>query len=675
MRAAKRADARKAARRATEEARRPAEETAPPPAWLRPALLGAASVVVLGLALLPSGPLAYLPRVLSWPLAAAAVIGWWVHDARGRGLLPVPERLPGDLLEGVGLALILSSYFLLKLVGLHPSGTDDNIYFYMANRITQGAWPYRDFFFAHPPVHLLVPAAVFSMTGFSIGVAKAIPAVAQCLAGVFLYLALRRTSRTLALVALLLHLTAYEVLMGSTDMNGENIMTAFLMASLLAATRGRFVASGALAGLALGSGLYALAGVLAVAAGCLSVSRRALARFGAGFGGSVGLWLVVFAVIGGHAFWEGVFLYHLAKPVGGSDRIPIFASGNPFAMAGALSHNLAAWLRDPIFKKSLYFHAPTYILVAAAAALPAGAAVSAAVAPRPGRRWWTPLSPRGMLGPGADGLAKLGLLAFALFMLQWAALNEVYDFYMVPMIVFAAIPGAFALVRAWEGVRDATRWRALLIPAAIAGAFCLNHPWADSLSRALWGDEGGSGDVVNYRWREPWALASLSGPTRELFFEESRMKGEVTPYYRHFVWNKMLTFSTVAEIADTIRANSAPDETIMGASTLAPLVALYADRRLAGDEADTNNKRFSSGMLTDDELFDRACSDNVRYIVSASRSHFDDAAMAKNPVVKRCFVKERDFLDPDLVHFHDFPIHLWRRSDVPGLPEGKVCAP
>jgi hypothetical protein len=632
-------------------------------------------VLLLGLTLAPWGPLAYLPAVLSWPLVAAALAGWWIAEARSIGCVLLPEKIAGTATEACGLVLIFGSFLLLKLVGLHPSGTDDNIYYYMALRMTEGSMPYRDFFFAHPPVHLLVPAAVFSLTGFSIGVAKAIPAVAQAVAGLFLYLSVRKSSRHLALVALLLHLTAYEVLMGSTDMNGENIMTAFLMASLFAATRGCFALSGGLAGLGLGSGLYGLAGVLALAVAALSNSWRSLARFGTGLAATFGSVMIVFAVIGGDAFWNGVLLYHLSKLPKGSDRVSIFASANPFSMAGALLHNFAAWFRDPIFLKSVYFHAPLYIGFLIGAALPAGKALASWLRPaKSGEPWYACLRLRGMLSGSPEGLVTFCTIAVLLFMLQCAALSEIYDYYTVPLILLLAVPAAYGLVRIWEGICDARRFSQALVPAVLAAAFCMHVPLAASLNRSLWPEEyRDAGKVVSYQWREPWALAKLSVITRALFFSDTRVKGSITPYYRHFVWNKMLTFSTVDELADYIRANSAADETITGASILAPLVALQAGRRLAGDEADTNSKRFSTGIVTIESFFEKCCSDRIRYIVSAERSLFDKEFMAGNPVVKKYFTRDREFLDPQLAHFRDTRITLYRRNDTPGLPDGKVC--
>ena len=650
-------------------------QTGPPLARQRTLIIVSASALLIGLMLVPWGPLAYLPAVLSWPLVAAALAGWWLVEARSRGLITVPVELPGAVAEACCLTLIFGSYSLLKVVGLHPSGTDDNIYFYAASRMTQGLMPYRDFFFAHPPVHLLVPAAVFSLTGFSIGVAKAIPAMAQAVAGLFLYLSVRKASRPLALVTLLMHLTAYEVLMGSTDMNGENIMTAFLMASLFAATRGWFALSGGLAGLGLGSGLYGLAGVLALAVAAFSNSRQSLARFGIGLAATFGSVIIVFAVIGGDAFWNGVLRYHLSKLPKGSDRVSIFASANPFSMAGALLHNFAAWFRDPIFLKSVYFHAPLYIGFLIGGALPVGKALASWLRPaKAGAPWYACLRLRGMLSGAPEGLVTFCCIAALLFMLQFAALSEIYDYYTVPLIVLLAVPAAYALVRIWEGVCDARRFSQALIPAVLAVSFCMHAPLAASLNRSLWPDEyRDAGKVVSYHWRAPWALAKLSVITRALFFSDTRVKGSVTPYYRHYVWNKMLTFSTVDALADYIRANSAADETLTGASILAPLVALQAGRRLSADEADTNSKRFSTGMVTIESFFEKCCSDRIRYIVSAERSLFDNEFMAGNPVVKKYFTLDREFLDPQLAHFRDTRIMLYRRNDAPGLPDGKVC--
>lgn len=641
------------------------------------------------LPLVPSQPLAFLPPVLSWPayLGAAAWLG--LRAARALGLRLPPDRAWSVGSEAVALVLVFGSYVLLKLPGLHASGTDDNIYYYMAVRLGEGAIPYRDFFFSHPPMHLLVPALVFKVAGFSIGTAKLIPAVAQGLAGLFLYLAVRRASRALAVVVVLLHLTAYQVLMGSTDMNGENLMTAFLMAAVYGAVSGRPVWSGVLAAAALSCGLYAMAGVAALAVASAAASRRALARWAMGFGAALLLINLPFAVLGGSGYFEGVFAYHLAKPIKGGGRWPVFSSLNPFSAGRALFHNLGVWLGSQEFKKSLYYHAPAYLAAGIAVVGIAARALAGWFRSGPAtrtrarargraesgaREWVAVLSPRDMLSGSPEGLVKVAVLAVVLFTFQWAALNEVYDFYLVPMMAFLAVPAGYALWRACDRVQAGVGWRGILASLAVIGVFWLHAPWAASLSRTLWPEEVmARGEVVRYDWRDPDILAGPAALSRALFFSESRRKGEVTPTYRHYLWNKRLAFSTAREIADHVRATTTPDETLTGASTLAPLVALLAGRRLAGDEADTNAKRFKSGVLTEAAFFERACADRVRYVLSAPRSYFHEQFMAQNPVIQAFFTRDRTFVDEKLVHFRGFSISLFRRTDREGLPEGRVC--
>ena len=57
-----------------------------------------------------------------------------------------------NLLEAILLLVPVLLYVILKNYSLHPTVTDDWIYAYLADRMGEGAWPYRDFFFAHPPV-------------------------------------------------------------------------------------------------------------------------------------------------------------------------------------------------------------------------------------------------------------------------------------------------------------------------------------------------------------------------------------------------------------------------------------------------------------------------------------------------------------------------------------------
>ncbi|MGC4115454.1 MAG: hypothetical protein QM765_12790 [Myxococcales bacterium] len=643
--------------------------TTPTNPLLVPAVASAALLVV---AAFEGGPLGFLPHLLRWPLVAAAALAFWLpHLGKVQGRLPPWAPIAA---EATSLMLVFGTFVLLKTVGIHGSDTDENIYFYMAHRFAQGAVPYRDFFFAHPPIHLLVPTIVFKVFGFSLPLAKCIAPTAQLVAAACLYLALRKASRPMAVLAALFHLTAYEVLMGSTDMDGENILTAFLALAVLLAVRGRPLASGIAAGLALGTGMYALAGVLALAVAFAGASRKAVAWYAAGLLGCVGLWNGVFGALGGDGFVDGVYRYHFAKAASG-DHISLFSSANPITFVSAYLHDLRVFLSSRTFGKSAYWHASLYVAALLGLALAIGPALAQPAGTGPLRKGWRKLL-GAMLSGSPQGLALLGGLAGLLFVLQWAALNEVYDFYLVPQMVLMALPAAWAFLWIVERGAGAKDLKELALSGLLAGAFCLHTPLGHALHDGLFPEElRDRGQTASYTWRDPIAFTGPAQLARALFFQDQRLKGEPNPPYRHYLWNKSLAFSVAPEIAAYVAANSAPDETISGASTSTPLVALLAGRRIAGDEADTNNKRFRSGLLTARAYWDEVCADKLRFVLSLPRSRFSSEYMETDPTVKRFFARDRVFQDPLLRHFRSESFQLYRRRDGVGpVPEGRVCA-
>jgi len=623
------------------------------------------SLVFLVCPLLPWHPLFFLPPLLFVPLYVLPSI-FLLADAFGVHFFqkhPIPL-----VLETITVVLVLFSFVTLKSIGIHPSGTDENIYFYMAKRFSEGALPYRDFFFAHPPMHLVVPALLFKLFGFSLVLAKCIPPLCQLLGGLFLFLALRRVHLAVAVLALLFHLTAYQTLMGSTDMNGENILTMFMMIAFYFAMRGKPLITGIFCGLALTTALYGFAIVFSLFLAFLFASRAHVKRFLLGFLGSVVLICLPFLITGGQNFVDGVLLYHLAKPVKGSQKIPIFSSPNPLFMFHALINNIREWFFSAEFKKSLYFHAPLYISaflclvwfsVRALISWLLSGSSSHKVAENPKQI----LTPRDFLSGSINGVVKFSILAVLLFNIQMAALNEVYDFYLVPMMPFLGVCVAFWLFLVYQAAKKAFALVHVGKPLAFLALFCLHYPLASSLNRSLWPEETREkGREIRYDFRPVIAFEGLAELAKALFFKDKRIKGEVTPYYLHYMWNKRLQFSKVEEIAQYIRENTEDDETITGASTLAPLVAIFAGRRMSADEADTNAKRFKSGMLREKTFFETVCNDKVKFIVSAPRSYFTERFMDENQFAKMNFVKEKQFVDPYLQHFSPFPITLYKRA-------------
>ena len=96
-------------------------------------------------------------------------------------------------LEGLLLLATLAFFALLESYGLAPALSDENIYFYDAWLMSQGFVPYRDFFFAHPPLHL-APGwlLVVARGGFELTALKLLAPAAALVSGVCVYATLRQ---------------------------------------------------------------------------------------------------------------------------------------------------------------------------------------------------------------------------------------------------------------------------------------------------------------------------------------------------------------------------------------------------------------------------------------------------------------------------------------------------
>jgi hypothetical protein len=403
--------------------------------------------------------------------------------------------------------------------------------------------------------------------------------------------------------------------------------------------------------------------VLALLVACAGASRRALGWYVLGLAGCVALWGGVFGAVGGGGFVDGVFRYHLAKE-SSSQHLPLFASASPFAIAQAYLHDLGGFATSRTLRRSLFFHTPLYLAAIAGLAVAVGSTWK-----RQGlRKLLTP-----MLSGTPEGVALLGGAGALLFLLQWPALNEVYDFYMVPMTVLLALPAAYALVRVVTLAGEGGRAK-LIVSGGVAAALCVSPLLARATHDGLWPEElRDRGQVASFPWRDPMVLSGPAQLTRALFFRDHRVKGELVPPWVHYVWNKSLALSLAPQMAAYVEAHTSPDETLTGASTLAPLVALLSHRRIAADEADTNNKRFRSGMISDHAFWERVCSDKLRYVLAAPMSRFTEEYLAKNATASRWFERELTFDEPAVRHFRSERFGLYRRRDL-STADGRACA-
>ena len=73
------------------------------------------------------------------------------------------------------LAAFMAAFLAITLRGLSTiQPGDENVYYYMGRLVSEGKMPYRDFFFAHPPLQIYLIALVYKAFGFSIAALKSV---------------------------------------------------------------------------------------------------------------------------------------------------------------------------------------------------------------------------------------------------------------------------------------------------------------------------------------------------------------------------------------------------------------------------------------------------------------------------------------------------------------------
>lgn len=507
-----------------------------------------------------------------------------VIDAAAAGARPAVLSRSGlaglPWIDLVYLAFVVGLFLTLKSYSVHPTMTDDWIYAYMARRVTEGALPYRDFFFAHPPLHLFALAASLPFLGFTVAGVRAAPALATALSGVFVWMLARRLGgRIAAFVALPLFLLALDVLRCSSHITGTNLALMLWLAGAAAMSYRRWRTSGALLGGAALTALYTIpltAGLVAVAFVFRSsprLSRDAAWRTGLFFAICFAGVQLLAALPAPQAYVRDVYQYHGMKK---ENR----EVGEATAMRALAYH-------------ALHVHSIPLAVAALVALGLAGGAVSAGSA---GSKQRKP-SPRGGRSEFAERRMSLLLVAAlaALYGLFCTTLREVYTYYLLPLYALlaglaglsvAALYHAARTLIARQAGRSVVTALAVLV-VAIAATEKLRPRDGDNTPRNV---------VVPYTWDDAPLPPVWNQAIRAAFWRNERRAGDVVCPVTRYLWHESDYLSSVDSLVARVKRDSPPEARIAGDSHLAPLVALLSGHRIPLDEADTNTKRFSSGL-------------------------------------------------------------------------------
>ena len=214
-----------------------------------------------------------------------------------------------------GLVAVLLSFAVLKLYSLNFVNGDEHMYFYMSLLVSEGKWPYRDFFFSHPPLQLYIAGALYKVFGYSLALSKAIPSLAALVSGLHVFLIGKHlVGRMEAVLGTALFLFTFDVLRGSSHFTGANCALAFGLAAAYQALTGRAILAGVLFAVATFIGVYMAPLALMLAVLIAFRSWKESLRLLASYVAVCSLICVLFASIPGtHAFWYQIFGYNLNK--------------------------------------------------------------------------------------------------------------------------------------------------------------------------------------------------------------------------------------------------------------------------------------------------------------------------------------------------------------------------
>jgi len=234
-----------------------------------------------------------------------------------------PRRWPMWVVSWIPCGLVVLVYVGFKAFSYRPIYGDEHIYFYMAKIMAQGkAMPYRDFFFAHPPFQLLLLAAVFKVFGSTFFVARTVTILVTVASGIAVFIIGRRKLGLFeAVLATAAFLLSYNILRVSSHYTGGNLAVALILCGTCFLLYRRDIIASILLALAGHTAVYAIPPVaLIVFFLFVSEPKRALKVFGI-IAGIYTAITVVFLIIAGHDYVEGVFTFHFAKKAPSPERM------------------------------------------------------------------------------------------------------------------------------------------------------------------------------------------------------------------------------------------------------------------------------------------------------------------------------------------------------------------
>ncbi len=219
-------------------------------------------------------------------------------------------------LDKLILALFIVLFLAVKLPFIYYKFSDENVYFYMGKMITDGLMPYRDFFYANPPVHIYFISLLVKVFDSNIFALKVFPIIESILISLLIFLILKKTDRYQAVAASLLYLFSFVIITTTDYSTGVNLTSLFLIGSVYLISKEKYHSAGLFAALSVLTKQYAAPAVIGLLIYLFLKKRQKLFDFLMPF-------IIVSAIIhlavfllAGQNYPNDIFFYHLLKSEG-----------------------------------------------------------------------------------------------------------------------------------------------------------------------------------------------------------------------------------------------------------------------------------------------------------------------------------------------------------------------
>ncbi|MEK6827751.1 MAG: glycosyltransferase family 39 protein, partial [Nanoarchaeota archaeon] len=414
--------------------------------------------------------------------------------------------------------VIFITIVLKGLITTQPG--DENVYYYMGKLVSEGKIPYRDFFFAHPPLHIYLIALIYKIFGFNIIILKAVPLISILISAFFIFkISHEKFGNSEAIIISLLFLFSYSTMFNSVFSFGIDVATMFLVIGVYFLWgKSNGILAGLFFGLAGITRLLSLIPIFIIFALVLLSTKKNFLKLSSTFLIIFLLSNGIFILFSGNYYIEQVYKYHLLKSLGGKENLNEYL--------GIIKLN---WI--------LFLSALTFIFI-------------------------KDKKPINML-----------VLVSSVYLVFLLSLKKIFGFYFIIIFPFLAIIGGYSIIRFFNQFHLTKKWKIL-----IAILLLLIFSW-DFVSNVL-------------------------------FLEKIGFTG----------------FERGKDLTDFINSASNKDTSLFGDESVAPLLALLTNKRIALDFVDTNDQIFLTGLRDSNKVLSDLKGKDVLFIIRTKQgiSYFSD---------------------------------------------------